>query len=185
MKKGRRPASGQGNLDEALLDVAVPAHNAPDQSTSNVCGNPNRTATYITQAQSGLCGGGQHPPSVCDCGALLGETVAQQLLRDGCNLFRKWGWANATSQLEFVKVACPTAFVRHVANAFGSAGVQDTFAMEQKVSAISRRSFAALTPRHRMPAVISLLVCCMAALVAAVLLLSRLTRGLRSSGEGC
>jgi len=186
MKKGQCPPSGHGSHDEFRLDVAVPAYDLPNQSSLNVCGNPNRTVTYITQTQSGFCGSGQQPPGVCDCGALHGETVAQQFLRDGCSLFREWGWATAINTLEFSQVACPTEFVRHVSSAFGPAGVQDIHhIMLQKVSTMSKRSFgAALTPQHRMPAVVSLLVCCLAALVAAVLLLSRLTRGIRR-GEGC
>jgi len=181
MKKNRCPPHSHG-CDKIHLDMAAPAHDNLGYSTANVCGDPGKVDTYISRVQSGLCGGGGL--GACDCSALPSSTPAQRMLREGCRLFREWGWTTGNPKLHFQPVACPAGFVKHISSAFGAAGVQDSD-LQQKMSAITKKSFGALAPQRRPFAVVSLLVCCAAALVAAVLVLSRLTRGHRSGEGGC
>lgn len=175
MKKNRCPPHSRG-CDKVHLDMAVPAHDHLGYSTANVCGDASKVDTYISRIHSGLCGSGS--PGSCDCSALPGGTPGQRILREGCSLFREWGWTTGNPKLHFQPVDCPAEFVKHISGAFGASGVQDSD-LQQKMSTITK-SFG---PQHNPYAVISLLVCCAAALVAAVLVLSRLTRGHRS-GEG-
>jgi len=181
MKKNRCPPWSHG-CDKVHLDIAVPAHDHLGYSTANVCGDASKVDTYISRIHSGLCGNGS--PGTCDCSTLPSGRPAERMLRDGCSLFREWGWTTGNPKLHFQPVDCPAGFEKHISSAFGSSGVQDSD-LQQKMSAITRKSLGALAPQRRPYAVISLLVCCAAALVAAVLVLSRLTRGHRRSEGRC
>lgn len=176
MKKNRCPPWSNG-CDKVHLDIAVPGHDNLQYSTANVCGSSARSSTYITKAQSGMCGG--QTPGACDCNTLPGATAAQRMLRDGCLLFRAWGWKTGIPTLEYKPVACPAGFVKVISNAVDKTGVVLAYRMleelEQEASQVPIRW-------QHLPAASSLLLGVAVALAAAALAcLSRRLR--RSRGE--
>lgn len=123
MKKNLCPDHG-GVCSGKHFDFAVPGFDHLGVSTSNVCGSPDRSDTYITQQESALCGR-NHAPSSCDCSSLPGRTPEQLRMREGCQLFKQWGWTTGHNQFHYKKVTCPQNFVDliGVGKGFGRAGV--------------------------------------------------------------
>jgi len=123
MKKNRCPPWSHG-CDKPHFDLAVPGFDHLDYSTANVCGDHGKKGdTYINKHQSGICG--MSNPKNCNCWGLPGDTPAQKRLREGCHLFKSWGWHSGTPQLQFKPVTCPDGFIKQVRRgaAFGAGGV--------------------------------------------------------------
>jgi len=129
MKKSRCPPETKGcEKGNIHMDFAVPGLDVLSESTANVCGQSTKEDTYITRAQSGVCGDwmmhGNNTTKACNCSLLPDVTPEQQLLRNGCELFIKWGWTSGNPSLEWKQVACPGALEDRVQSAFGPQGVQ-------------------------------------------------------------
>lgn len=123
MKKSRCPPWSHG-CNEPHMDFAVPGFDHLGYSTANVCGKGSRSDTYISEGQSGICG--SVPPKDCNCHGLPSNTKEQRALKDGCELFKEWGWHHGVPQLNYKPVDCPAGFVARVrvGAAFGRGGVE-------------------------------------------------------------
>ena len=129
MKKNRCPPWSNGCEEGKLhIDLAVPAFDDLRYSTANTCGSPQKGDTFISKANSGMCGQWYNNPDPttakdCDCSKLPSDTVEQKLLKTGCELFTQWNWTTTGApQLDFKPVACPDAYVRYIDSAFGPNG---------------------------------------------------------------
>lgn len=120
MKKNRCPPASNGcGGGEFHMDFAVPGYDNLQYSLANICGNPHTT---LSKQQSAVCTGSQ--PSQCNCAAIPSHTPALKRMRDGCELFKSWGWQTGTPILNWRPVPCPHHFVEQVkiGAAFGSQG---------------------------------------------------------------
>jgi len=110
MKKNRCPpwshGCGQGQFH---MDFAVPGFDHLGYSTANICGNHG---THLSKGQSGICGA--VPPAQCNCAQIPTHTPSLKRLRDGCELFKAWGWHTGTPSMDWRPVPCPRRFVEHV-----------------------------------------------------------------------
>mmetsp|Transcript_56311 Transcript_56311/g.174725 ORF Transcript_56311/g.174725 Transcript_56311/m.174725 type:complete len:495 (-) Transcript_56311:130-1614(-) len=122
MKKNRCPPHSYG-CDKVHMDVAVPGFDHLQYSTANICGSHTRSDTYISRHQSAICGA--TAPKHCDCGQLPDDTKERRQIKDGCLLFKRWGWHHGTPKLDYRPVPCPQNFVNWVkyGNAFNAQGV--------------------------------------------------------------
>ena len=85
MKKNRCPPDSNGyGWGSNHFDLAVPGYDNLQYSTANVCGSGTPDKTYMSAAQSSVCGKLYHQGSstICDCSSLPGGD-----LKDGCELF--------------------------------------------------------------------------------------------------
>lgn len=120
MRKNRCPpwsyGCGEGQFH---MDFAVPGFDHLQYSTANICGN---SGTTLTKAQSSICGGVK--PADCNCGQIPTDTPALRKMREGCELFKQWGWWSGTPTLDWRPVPCPQKFVEKVrlGAAFGPRG---------------------------------------------------------------
>jgi hypothetical protein len=118
MKKSRCPGSSPGCGDgELKMDVAIPGF--ADGKQGNVCGNPGTT---LSKQQSDVCRGAT--PEHCNCSLIPGDTAASRRMREGCELFKAWGWQSSNPTLDWRPVDCPPRFVERVrlGEAFGPSG---------------------------------------------------------------
>jgi len=101
------------------MDFAVPGFDNLQYSTANICGNPGTT---LSKTQSAICGGTK--PADCNCAQIPTHTDALRKMREGCELFKKWGWWSGTPTLDWRPVPCPKKFVEQVklGAAFGPRG---------------------------------------------------------------
>lgn len=101
------------------MDFAVPGFDNLQYSTANICGNPGTT---LSKTQSAICGGVK--PADCNCAQIPTHTDALRKMREGCELFKKWGWWSGTPTLDWRPVPCPKKFVEQVklGAAFGPRG---------------------------------------------------------------
>jgi len=101
------------------LDVAVPGFDRHEFGTQNHCG---KRGTSLSKHQSSICAGST--PRNCDCSGLPESTPAQRLLKDGCKLFKAWGWRSGAPELKWQTVPCPSGFIEQVqfGKAFGPSG---------------------------------------------------------------
>mmetsp|Transcript_10555 Transcript_10555/g.33368 ORF Transcript_10555/g.33368 Transcript_10555/m.33368 type:complete len:288 (-) Transcript_10555:290-1153(-) len=122
MKKNRCPPWSNG-CDKVHMDVAVPGFDNLQYSTANCCGDGGRSDTYIQKHHSAIYG--SVAPQHCNCWQLPGDTPAQRQIRDGCLLFKEWGWHFGTPKLDYRPVPCPKNFVEwvRVGKAFNGQGV--------------------------------------------------------------
>lgn len=126
MKKNRCPPWSNGcETPNVHMDIAVPGYDNLAFSTANICG---QNGTYISRSDSATCGswytsGAASTIQGCSCSAMSGESVADRILKDGCELFSSWGWTTGNPTLEYQVVACPTRFVELIESSFGTAGV--------------------------------------------------------------
>lgn len=122
MKKNLCPDHG-GVCSHKHYDFAVPGFDNIQYSTANICGSSTKSETYLTKEQSGVCS--RAPPSLCDCNGLPGNTPEQRFMREGCELFKAWGWTHGDPKFHYKLVACPENFVEwiQVGSAFGAGGV--------------------------------------------------------------
>jgi len=120
MKKNRCPPHTAGcGGGEFHMDFGVPGFDNLQYSTANICGNPHTT---LSRDQSAICG--YAPPMHCNCGGIPTHTPALKRMRDGCELFKSWGWHSGTPMLDWRPVPCPHHFVEQVkiGAAFGPKG---------------------------------------------------------------
>lgn len=120
MKKNRCPPWSHGcGGGQFHMDFAVPGFDHLGYSTANICGNPG---THLSKDQSGICGA--VPPAQCNCAQIPTHTPSLRRLREGCELFKAWGWHSGTPTMDWRPVPCPRKFVEHVklGAAFGTAG---------------------------------------------------------------
>mmetsp|Transcript_3600 Transcript_3600/g.10988 ORF Transcript_3600/g.10988 Transcript_3600/m.10988 type:complete len:210 (-) Transcript_3600:78-707(-) len=121
MKKNRCPpwTNGCGG-DEFHMDFAVPGFDNLQYSTANICGNAHTT---LSKDQSAVCGTVQ-APTHCNCAGIPAHTPGLKRMRDGCELFKSWGWHTGTPTLDWRPVPCPHNFVEQVkiGAAFGAQG---------------------------------------------------------------
>jgi len=120
MKKNRCHSGYGGCGDgEIHVDVAVPGFSSPLRSYGNVCGNPGTT---LSKQQSDVCGG--VGPQLCNCSLIPAHTAALRRMRQGCELFKSWGWQTITPALEWRPIRCPDKFVEQaqMGAAFGPKG---------------------------------------------------------------
>jgi len=122
MKKNRCPPWSNG-CDKVHYDIAVPGFDNLQYSTANVCGDHSRSDTYIQRHHSAICG--SVAPRHCNCHQLPSGTPEQRQIRDGCLLFKAWGWHHGTPKLDYRPVPCPRNFVDwvRVGKAFDRNGV--------------------------------------------------------------
>jgi len=122
MKKSRCPPHSAG-CDSPHMDFAVPGFDHLGYSTANVCGDGSKSNTYFSKHQSGICG--SVSPKDCNCDGLPSDTAEQRMLKDGCLLFKAWGWHHGVPNLNYKSVLCPAGFIEKVrqGSAFGPGGV--------------------------------------------------------------
>jgi len=149
MKKNRCPPNSNG-CDKPHFDLAVPGFDHLGYSTANVCGSPDKDDTYINKEQTSICGA--VPPLNCNCLAMPGNTAAQRRLRDGCLMFKQWGWHHGTPQLNYKPVACPENFIEQVkvGAAFGRDGVMGFYDNSSISSALHEVAAAGTGPSARL-----------------------------------
>jgi hypothetical protein len=135
MKKNRCPPWSAG-CDVEHMDFAVPGFDHLQYSTANVCGSSERSNTYLSKAQSGMCG--SVPPKDCNCHSLPSGTPEQKMLKDGCMLFKSWGWHHGVPHLKWKPVECPAGFVERVrvGAAFDENGVISLYDNSSAASAL-------------------------------------------------
>lgn len=123
MKKNRCPPHSYG-CDKVHLDIAVPGFDDLRYSTGNKCGSHY---THLSKKHSGVCAQVAGGPRNCDCSQLPGHSPSHLHLREGCKLFKKWGWHQGAPKLNYRPVPCPAGFVEWVrtGNAFDHNGVID------------------------------------------------------------
>jgi len=120
MRKNRCPpwshGCGKGGFH---MDFAVPGFDNLQYSTANICGNPGTT---LSKQQSAICGAVN--PADCNCGQIPTHTAALRRMREGCELFKQWGWSSGTPTMKWKPVSCPQKFVEQVqlGAAFGARG---------------------------------------------------------------
>eukprot|EP00419_Tripos_fusus_P028996 CAMPEP_0172727900 /NCGR_PEP_ID=MMETSP1074-20121228/91934_1 /TAXON_ID=2916 /ORGANISM="Ceratium fusus, Strain PA161109" /LENGTH=394 /DNA_ID=CAMNT_0013555093 /DNA_START=222 /DNA_END=1405 /DNA_ORIENTATION=+ len=156
MKKSRCPPDSAG-CDEAHMDFAVPGFDHATYSTANVCGSNQRSNTYLSKAQSHICG--SVPPKDCNCHGLPSGTPEQKMLKDGCMLFKSWGWHHGVPQLNYKSVVCPPGFVERVrvGAAFDHNGVVSLYDNSSAASALREAVLAGTDTSPRLkPFLISL-----------------------------
>jgi len=144
MKKNRCPPESPG-CHKAHMDLAVPGFDLLHVSLSNVCGKRDqRTDTYITAEQSGICG--SVPAHSCDCSGIPDDTPERAMLRKGCELFKAWGWHHGAPLLNYQPVECPPAFVERVrvGKAFNEGGVIGLAAQEPRAEVVPSRKASPL-----------------------------------------
>jgi len=120
MRKNRCPPWSHGcGEGQFHMDFAVPGFDHLQYSTANICGNPGTT---LSKHQSSICGGVK--PADCNCGQIPTNTPALRKMREGCELFKQWGWWSGTPTLDWRPVPCPQKFVEKVrlGAAFGPRG---------------------------------------------------------------
>lgn len=135
MKKSRCPPDSTG-CDKPHMDFAVPGFDHQNYSIANVCGSGKKSDTYISKAQSHICGA--VPPKQCNCHGLPSNTPEQRVLKDGCLLFKTWGWHHGVPDLKYKPVECPAGFIERVrvGSAFGPGGVISFYDNSSTSSAI-------------------------------------------------
>jgi len=120
MRKNRCPpwSTGCGG-GEFHMDFAVPGFDNLQYSTANICG---ARGTTLSRDQSAICGSTK--PADCNCGRIPTHTPALRKMREGCELFKRWGWWSGTPTLDWRPVPCPKKFVEQVqiGAAFGPKG---------------------------------------------------------------
>lgn len=101
------------------MDFAVPGFDNLQYSTANRCGD---AGTTLAKWQSAICGSTK--PADCNCAQIPTHTDALRKMREGCELFKKWGWWSGTPTLDWRPVPCPRKFVEQVklGAAFGPRG---------------------------------------------------------------
>jgi len=136
MKKSRCPPHSTG-CDSPHMDFAVPGFDHLQYSTANVCGDGSKSHTYISKQQSGMCG--PVPPKDCNCDGMPSNTPEQRVLKDGCSLFKEWGWHHGVPHLNYKPVECPAGFVKRVrvGAAFDSGGVVSLYGNCSSSSALN------------------------------------------------
>jgi len=120
MRKNRCPPWSHGcGGGQFHMDFAVPGFDHLQYSTANICGNPGTT---LSKQQSSICGGVK--PADCNCGQIPTHTPALRRMREGCEIFKQWGWWSGTPTLDWRPVPCPNKFVEQVqlGAAFGPRG---------------------------------------------------------------
>ena len=123
MKKNRCPPWSNGcENGKAHFDLAVPGYDNLQYSTANCCGSSSKANTYISKAQSSVCGSwyshGSSTIEGCNCSSLPTGSF-----KDGCNLFTQWGWTSGNPTLNYQVVDCPAAYVKIISSAFGANGI--------------------------------------------------------------
>jgi hypothetical protein len=105
------------------LDFAVPGYDNLAYSLANICGDSD---TILTKDQSDVCGSwwtkGSSTIEGCSCDSLPSDTVAQQRLKKGCELFTAWGWRSGDPTLNYELVECPSAFKEIISKSFDASG---------------------------------------------------------------
>lgn len=128
MKKGRCFPENPGcEAPKLHIDIAAPGYGRFNDSNANKCGDPFRVNTYVTKAESSLCGlwsTSAHDTTGCNCDGLPSSTLEQRILKHGCELFSAWGWTVEDPQLEFKQVRCPDRWGERIGGAFGILGVR-------------------------------------------------------------
>jgi len=120
MRKNRCPPWTRGcGGGQFHIDLAVPGFDDLVYSTANICGNPGTT---LSKQQSSICGSVK--PADCNCWQIPVYTAALRRMREGCELFKQWGWWSGTPTLDWRPVPCPRKFVEQVqlGAAFGAKG---------------------------------------------------------------
>jgi hypothetical protein len=120
MRKNRCPPWTNGcGKGEFHMDFAVPGFDNPKRSTANICGRPGTT---LSKDQSSICGAVN--PKDCNCTQIPPHTASLRRMREGCELFKKWGWRTGSPKLDWRPVPCPKDFVKLVklGAAFGPKG---------------------------------------------------------------
>mmetsp|Transcript_32260 Transcript_32260/g.63546 ORF Transcript_32260/g.63546 Transcript_32260/m.63546 type:complete len:418 (-) Transcript_32260:487-1740(-) len=120
MRKNRCPPWSTGcEGGKFHMDFAVPGFDNLKYSTANICGKPGTT---LSRDQSSICGGVS--PKDCNCAQIPTHTAGLRKMREGCELFKKWGWWSGTPTLDWRPIPCPPAFVERVklGAAFGPKG---------------------------------------------------------------
>jgi len=149
MRKNRCPpwSAGCGG-GEFHMDFAVPGFDNLQYSTANICGNPGTT---LSKDQSKICGGTK--PADCNCAQIPTHTDALRKMREGCELFKKWGWWSGTPTLDWRPVPCPKKFVEQVklGAAFGPKGPVTIQVTDNRTVRFSKNNLVFHKPR-RLPA---------------------------------
>mmetsp|Transcript_20685 Transcript_20685/g.58144 ORF Transcript_20685/g.58144 Transcript_20685/m.58144 type:complete len:658 (+) Transcript_20685:99-2072(+) len=120
MKKNRCPPWSFGCEEGKFhMDFAVPGFDNLQYSTANICGNPG---THLSKQQSAICG--SNGVAACNCAGIPSHTPALKRLKEGCELFKAWGWHIGTPTMDWRPVPCPKKFVEQVkiGAAFGKHG---------------------------------------------------------------
>jgi len=129
MKKNRCPLEATGcEKGKAHFDLAVPGYDNLQWSLSNVCGSSTRKQTFITKAQSTVCGSwwtkGSNTQQGCSCASLPSNTPERQRIKSGCELFTEWGWKSGNPILQYEVRQCPKRYVELISGAFGPKGLK-------------------------------------------------------------
>ena len=106
------------------MDFAVPGYDNLIYSLSNICGQSD---TYISQAQSSVCGdwynNGASTIEGCSCDSLPEDTESQRIIKEGCQLFTAWGWKDGNPTINYKVVDCPSEYINYIGSAFDKDGI--------------------------------------------------------------